>query len=134
LITLDTSAVYAMMTSTDPRHIDVQRVLSNDSGPYFVPTGPLGELCYLVERRLPAEALIALLDDLDSGGYTRDHGEHDLPRIRQLVQRYADFPLGFVDAAVVACAERHGGRVLTTDFRHFGAVAREGTISLPLMG
>ena len=32
--------------------------------------------------------------------------------------------------AVIACAERHGGRVLTLDVRHFGTVAREGKISL----
>jgi predicted nucleic acid-binding protein len=39
-------------------------------------------------------------------------------------------PLGSADAAVIACAERHGGRVLTLDRRHFGVVEREGTISL----
>lgn len=78
--------------------------------------------------------MVSLLHDLNSSRYHLDCGESDFVRIAALVQRYADFPLGFVDAAVVACAERHGGRVLTTDFRHFGAVAREGTISLPLMG
>lgn len=53
----------------------------------------------------------------------------DLARIRALVRRYADLPLGFADAAVIACAEREGGRVLTLDTRHFGTVAREGTIT-----
>ena len=51
-------------------------------------------------------------------------------RIRLLVRRYADLPLGFVDAAVIACAERRGGRVLTLDRRHFGVVGREGTLTL----
>jgi len=33
------------------------------------------------------------------------------------------------DAAVVECAERHGGRVMTLD-SHFAIVAREGTIAV----
>jgi hypothetical protein len=34
------------------------------------------------------------------------------------------------DAAVIACAERSGGRVLTFDLRDFGVVAAEGTITV----
>ena len=44
--------------------------------------------------------------------------------------RYKDLPLGFGDAAVVACAERTGGRVLSFDRRDFSVVAGEGTITL----
>jgi predicted nucleic acid-binding protein len=62
--------------------------------------------------------------------YTIDYGETDLARIRELVARYADLSLGFVDAAVIACAERSGGRVLTFDLRDFGVVAAEGTITV----
>jgi len=59
-----------------------------------------------------------------------DCGESDLGRARQLLGRYADLALGFVDAAVIACAERNGGRVLTFDLRDFGVVAAEGTITI----
>ncbi len=74
--------------------------------------------------------LDTFLNDLETGSYALDCGEQDVPRIRELVRRYADLPLGFVDAAVTACAERRGGRVLTLDLRHFGVVAREGTITI----
>jgi predicted nucleic acid-binding protein len=73
-------------------------------------------------------ALGAFLDDLDSGAYTLDCGEEDWSRIRDLVHRYADLPLGFADASVIACAERHARRVLTLDQRDFQIVAREGRI------
>jgi predicted nucleic acid-binding protein len=43
--------------------------------------------------------------------------------------RYADLPLGFSDACVVACAEGHGGKLLSLD-KHFAVVAREGTLRL----
>jgi predicted nucleic acid-binding protein len=71
-----------------------------------------------------------LLADLESGAYTLDCGEADLGRARQLVQRYEDLSLGYVDAAVIACAERNGGRILTFDLRDFGVVAAEGTITI----
>jgi predicted nucleic acid-binding protein len=82
----------------------------------------------MVERTLPSGLLDTLLIDLEAGDYTLDGGEADLSRIRTLVRRYADLPMGFADAAVVACAERRGGRVLTFDHRHFSVFARAGLV------
>ena len=77
---------------------------------------------------------IAVLDafvaDLIADRFTLQYAAEDLPRARALIERYADLPLGLVDAAVIACAERNGGRVLTLDLRHFSVVAREGTITV----
>ncbi|HEV2106645.1 MAG TPA: PIN domain-containing protein [Thermomicrobiales bacterium] len=133
MITLDTSALFAILSSADEYHQPVSAFLETDPGPYWFPVSAMGELTYLVEHRLRPVSLIELLANIEAGGFFLDCGENDIPRIRQLIQRYAGFPLGFVDAAVIACAERHGGRVLATDFRHFGAVARGGTITLPLL-
>ncbi len=104
--------------------------LDADSGPYLVPAATLGEVGYFTGRRLGAAALDVFLADLDEGLLTLDCGDEDLGRVRELTSRYEDLPLGLVDAAVIACAERTGGRVLTFDLRHFGVVAREGTISI----
>jgi len=38
--------------------------------------------------------------------------------------------LDCVDAAVIACAERNGGRVMSFDRRDFGVVAAEATTTL----
>ena len=46
------------------------------------------------------------------------------------MERYADLPLGFADAAVIACAERNGGRVMTFDRSDFDVVAAEGPITI----
>lgn len=84
----------------------------------------------MIEARLGPDVLDTFLSDLETGAFTLDCGEADLPRIRELIDRYADLPLGYADAAVVACAERRGGRVLSYDIRHFQGVAREGIIHL----
>ena len=87
-------------------------------------------MSYLIERGLPTGVLDDFLNLVEQGEFTLDCGEDDLPRIRELISRYADFPLGFSDAAVMACAQRNGGRVLTLDRRHFGVVAREGWLTV----
>jgi uncharacterized protein len=130
VITLDSSALFALLNRGDPRHAAVLDVLVADRGPHIVPAGILAETAYLVETRYGAQVMDGLLADLEAGVFTLDCGERDLGRIRALANRYADLPLGFADAAVVACAERNGGQVLTLDRRDFGMVAREGTISV----
>lgn len=130
MITLDTSALYALLNRRDRAHAAAVEALEDDSGPYLVPAATLGEIAFLVEERLGIRVLDLLIADLESGAYTLDCGEADLGRARQLVQRYEDLSLGYVDAAVIACAERSGGRVLTFDLRDFGVVAAEGTITI----
>jgi len=130
LITLDTSALFALLNRRDPDHESVRRAFEQDRGPYLVPAGILAEIGYLVEQRLGLEVLDALLDDLEQRALALECGDEDFPRIRELVRRYHDLPLGLADASVVACAERHGGAVLTLDSRRFGVVSGEGTIAV----
>jgi hypothetical protein len=130
VITLDTSALYALVNRRDRSHAAAVAAIEEDRGPYLVPAATLGEIAFLVEERLGIDALDLLLADLESGAFTLDCGETDLARARELMRRYADLALGFVDGAVIACAERSGGRVLTFDRRDFGVVAAEGTITL----
>jgi predicted nucleic acid-binding protein len=130
VITLDTSALYALLNRRDRAHGAAVQALNSDPGPYLVPAATLGEIAFLVEQRLGIGVLDLLLADLESGAYTLDCGEADLGRARQLVGRYEDLSLGYVDAAVIACAERSGGRVLTFDLLDFGVVAAEGTITI----
>ena len=130
MITLDTSGVLALANRRDRDHTRSREALTADPGPYIVPAGILAEVTYMLEHRLGLPVLDLFIDDLVSGAYALDCGAEDLPRIRQLVDQYADLPLGFADASVVACAERSGGRVLTLDMRDFGVVARAGRITL----
>jgi predicted nucleic acid-binding protein len=130
VITLDTSAIFALLNRRDDAHGSAVNALQQDRGPFLVPAATLGEVGFLVEDRLGVEVLDLFLEDLESGAYTLDCGDGDISRVRALVRRYADLSLGCVDAAVIACAERSGGRVMTFDLRDFGVVAAEGTITI----
>ena len=84
----------------------------------------------MIETTLSLEVLEALLSDLERGGFMLDCGDADFPRIRHLVRRYESLQLDFADAAVIACAERNAGRILTFDMRDFSVITREGTITV----
>lgn len=130
MITIDSSGILALLNRRDPDHLRARQAFEADTGPYFVPAGLLAEAAYMVDRRLGGRVLDLFLADLEVGPYTIECGNDDLPRVRYLVRRYANLPLGFADAAVVACAERHGGLILGLDVRDFQIVAREGKIAL----
>lgn len=125
LITLDTSAILALLNERDPDHERTRSTLLDDPGPFLVPAGILGEVGYMIQALFEPGALAAFLDDLSRDAYRFDCAHEDLDRIRELAGRYADLPLGFADAAVAACAERSGRRVLTLDRRDFDVVGRE---------
>lgn len=130
MLTLDTSGLVALIGVRDLHHSRALDVLDVDPGPYFIPVAILSELAYLLERRVGSRPVLDVLDDLESGAFTADCGQQDFPRIRDLMERYDDLGLGLADAAVIACAERHRGRVLTFDRRDFDVVAREGKITV----
>lgn len=129
LITLDTSAIMSLLDRRERDHRRVRGAFTEDGGPYLVPAWILAEACYVTAHRLGTRALDVLLEDLGTGAYSFECGEGDVARIRELIRRYADLPLAVPDAAVVACAERNGGRVLSVD-ADFKVIARQGTISV----
>jgi predicted nucleic acid-binding protein len=132
VITLDSSALFALLNRRDPDHRRVKAALQQDRGPYLIPAAILGEIAFLVENRLGNKVMDLFLDDLCSGAYSLHCGDDDLPRARELARKYGDLPLGFTDAAVAACAEANGKRVLTLDTRDFSVIQKEaGLVILP---
>lgn len=86
-----------------------------------------GERPAIVRKSLGASGEAALLRAASRGGFRLElPTTSDLERMAELVERYADLPLGAVDASVVATAERLGeANVATLDRRHFMIVRPE---------
>lgn len=129
MITLDTSALFALLNRSDRDHVRVKQAFLEARRPHIVPIGILAEIGYLIERRLGQKALVAFLGDLQAGSFTLDCGKEDVARIARLVQQYADLPLGLADACVAACAQRNGGKVLSTD-QHFQIVSQKQALTV----
>ncbi len=99
-------------------------LLNEFLGALVIPQLVVAEVAYLLLARLGTRAEVLFLADIASGAFSTDPVHPtDWLRITELVKRYRDFPLGTVDASVIACAERLGvTAVATLDHRHFGAV------------
>jgi predicted nucleic acid-binding protein len=124
MVVADTGALYALVDRSDKWHAAVVSWWSTRAGSVLVPAPVLPELCYLLQTRLGTRAEQAFLRAVADGEFEIEPLEgSDYARIAALVESYADLPLGFTDASIVAVAERVGTRdVLTTDRRHFGVV------------
>jgi predicted nucleic acid-binding protein len=122
LAVVDAGPLYAAADADDRDHARSREALSRGDLRLVVPALVVAEATYFVGRRLGAAAESAFLRGLGSLDVEAPTSE-DFSRIAELVEQYADFPLGGTDASVIALAERLGAPiVITLDHRHFGAV------------
>lgn len=119
---VDTGPLYAAVDRDDADHAACVAALSTAGLRLVVPTMVVAETTYLVGSRLGPQVESVFLKGM--GEMTVDGPfPEDWSRIAELVEQYADLPLGGTDASVVALAERLGTEtVVTLDRRHFGAV------------
>jgi uncharacterized protein len=122
LAVVDAGPLYAAADGDDQDHEACRSVLSRADLRLVVPALAVAEATYFVGRRLGAPAEAAFLRGLGALDVEGPSPE-DFDRIAQLVETYADFPLGGTDASLIALAERVGADiVITLDRRHFAAV------------
>ena len=124
MIICDTGPLVAALNADDKHHESCRRLLLQTAGQLVVPAPVLTEVCYLAATRLGPEIEATFLDALANGELELEPTTPaDLARMAGLVRTYRDFPLGAVDASVVAVAERLDViDIATIDHRHFRAV------------
>ena len=127
MVICDTGPLYALVDRSDAWHERVTAWWTAQARHVRVPITVLPEVCYLLQTRIGAQAEQAFVRSVASGELLIEPVESDdVIRASALMREYLDFPLGFVDATVIAVAERLGAReILTTDRRHFSAVRTE---------
>jgi hypothetical protein len=126
-VLLDTGPLYAAADDTDRHHgscTALIRELATAREPMLVPHPVLIETCWLLGRFVGPAAEADFLDLAAQGQWELvAPTAADLTRAAELVRTYADFPLGAVDASVIAIAERlEISRIATVDRRHFAVV------------
>ncbi len=89
-----------------------------------MPAPVIVEVCWLLARRMSPQIEAAFLVSLRHGDpRVEPLGPGDYQRAAELVETDADLDLGFVDASVVAVAERLGATtVATINTRDFNVV------------
>jgi uncharacterized protein len=134
-VIVDTGPLVAAANRADPRSGDCQKVLREADGPLIVPALVVAEAGFLIERDLGTTAEARFLRSLTHPRFRVEQlGTSDLRRMADLVEQYADLPLGTTDASVVTLAERlNDFSVATLDRRHFTVVRPRHADALVLL-
>ena len=117
---IDTGFMFAVLDSSDEYHVDCAKAYKNIRNA-FLPETVLPELAFLLLRENKIKNLTDFLHYLADGNLNIISTEtQDLKRAAEILEKYADSRVDFVDCVIVAIAERLNiKRILTVDRRHF---------------
>ncbi|WP_166350998.1 type II toxin-antitoxin system VapC family toxin [Phytoactinopolyspora limicola] len=132
---VDTGPLVAAANRKDPDHEACRELLANSSGTLVVPALVVAEATFMIERAGGSTAEARFLRSLQSRRYKIEPPtDSDLGRCVELVEKYADLPLGGTDASVAALAERlNETTIATLDHRHFTVVRPKHVPAFTLM-
>jgi predicted nucleic acid-binding protein len=121
---VDTNILVALADRRDRDHRRVVRLIDEIDDDLLVPVTVLPEADYLISIRVNAKVALGVIAGIADGDFRLEQvTAADLARCVELMRQYSDSDIGFVDASIVALAERlHVTRVLTLDRRHFGQI------------
>ncbi len=118
---LDTGFLYAILNRKEQQHAAVSAVANTLNEPIILPIPVITEVTYLLLRDVGAEAVADYVETLAVTDMILEAPQSaDYMRAAEIIRQYKDSPVDFVDAVIVAIAERLSiKRILTIDGRHF---------------
>ena len=120
-VLLGSGFLFASLNSSEAEHQSTIRVLENIREPIVLPVPAITEVAYLLARDINNEAAADFIASLAASELiVETPHEEDYSRSAEILRRYADAKVDFVDALIVAIAERLNiTRILTLDRRDF---------------
>ena len=127
MIVVDTGPLVAAALTSDMNHrrcVELFASLRLNSERLVIPPFVVTEVCYLLAKAGGSKPEVAFVRSLAIEDFiVAPVTAAGLERTADLIGKYADLPLGIVDASVVALAEQLGvGEIATLDRRHFSVV------------
>jgi len=115
---VDAGALIALLDRSDAHHHACVEALKRIRTPLATVWPAVTEAMHLLAD--VARACDALCDMIADGGVQMLHVDaDDMPRVKQLMQKYHDRPMDFADAALVRVAEREGLTTILSFDRDF---------------
>ncbi len=120
----DTSFLVALTNPREEHHVACVQIAQTVSGQISVPVTVLSEATYLLHSHIGHAVMRVFLQEISRPSWEILGLEtDDLMRSHAVLTQYADSELDFVDATLVALAERLSiTTILTLDRRHFHVV------------
>ena len=135
MLVVDAGPIVAAAATRDRYHAACVSLLASAPRPLVVPALVVTEVAYFLSDRIGDVAERAFARSLARDELLVEPVEpRDWLRIEELLDEYADLPLGIVDASVIAACERLGATELATlDRRHFSVVRPRHCPALELL-
>ena len=135
MILVDTGPLVAAASRSDAHNAACVAALQAARPPRLVPGLVIAEVCFLLARDGGAAVEAEFLRAFGTGFLNVvDLTTGDLDRCAELVEQYADLPLGGTDASLIALAERlQIIEIATLDHRHFTVVRPRHTDAFTLL-
>jgi predicted nucleic acid-binding protein len=132
-VIVDTGILYALADQDDAWHDRARAWIEAVKELVIAPISVLPEVAYLLHTRLGSATELTFLQSIAAGELEVEAlRRQDFERSCEVMRRYPQ--LGFVDASIVAVAERLKVRAIsTTDRRHFSAVVPKHGASFHLV-
>lgn len=131
-ILVDAGPIVALLDRSDSSHGEVVEAIRSVRDPLVTVWPVVVEAMYLLAFSWRAQA--ALWEMIETGVVRLlPLDVADVPRMKQLMEKYRDLPMDMADAALVRVAERESlRRILTLDRTDFGVyrLARKGKFTL----
>lgn len=130
----DTGFVVALTNRSDSRHGEVAEVYFQQTE-IVLPQTVLAEVAYLIQRDAGAGTFIRFLRGLAQSKFVVTAlTDWDLQKTAEILAQYQDSRIDFVDATVMAIAERENiTTVLTIDRRDFSLFRPKHCLSFTLL-
>jgi len=124
VILVDTSFLVAIANGHDRYHAECLALAATIKTGFIVPVTVLPEAAYLIYDRLGHHVMREFIRQMNGPSWTIEAVQtNDLDRTLEILEKYQDNNLDFVDATLIAIAERLNiQRVLTLDQRHFRVI------------
>lgn len=118
---VDSSFLFTLNSLIDKNRPLAERVLNMTIMRYFVPDVILGEVTYMLRTRIGQHAVIQFLATFSVANFTLTPIlKEDLTRAGQVMEKYRESDLDFVDCCLVALSERLNiTHICTFDERDF---------------
>jgi len=119
-VLVDSGPLYALFDRDDAFNATARAWFAGNRRPLITNAAVITEVTYLLGRWCGVDHQLLFLEFLHQPGWLIEDLAPDLPRIRELIDRYRDLPADFTDASLVALSERlRCTEVATTDQRDF---------------
>ncbi len=117
----DSGFLYATVDESDAHHVSVIAATKRIRGEVLLPIPAITETAYFLAKNRGVNYLATFLKDLPNSKFELvAPTDFDYIRSAEILRKYNDANIDFVDACIVAMAERLNiTKILTVDRRHF---------------